>query len=375
MFVEAYIETTEKIIQQYKPQLPLAIFLKNFFKLNKKFGSRDRKFIQALLYGFYRLGKLNSQLSPREQMLIGAFLSSELPNLFFEKSKIDLGEYHSKSFEEKKIFAEKQFDIQFQIPFPLSEGISNDEYVKYLFRPSQVFIRIRNNNEHLSSLLNEAQINFVQLTETCIALPMQTKIQEILGNSTDYMIQDYSSQKVGAFLDVNENETWWDCCAASGGKSLLLLDKHIPIQLCASDIRPKMIEELRKRLTHYGYSANQTMIADASLPSDNFQLHDVILIDAPCSGSGTWSRNPEQFYFFTEEKLEFYTKLQKQILENMFQYSKKKVYYFTCSVFSSENEELIKTCSEKGFQIVKEENLNAFSLGGDHIYGALLQRN
>jgi len=83
MFVDAYFQVATHLFEHYELQLPLHLFLKEYFKNNKKYGSRDRKFIAELLYGIYRLGKQNDHLSVKDRMLCGAFLSNKLPLIFF----------------------------------------------------------------------------------------------------------------------------------------------------------------------------------------------------------------------------------------------------------------------------------------------------
>ena len=76
---------------------------------------------------------------------------------------------------------------------------------------------------------------------------------------------------------------------------------------------------------------------------------DIVICDAPCSGSGTWGRTPEQLAFFKTKKINQYSKLQKTIASNTIPYVKKGGYfvYITCSVFTKENEEVVAYITEK----------------------------
>ena len=69
---------------------------------------------------------------------------------------------------------------------------------------------------------------------------------------------------------------------------------------------------------------------------------EIIIADVPCSGSGTWSRTPEQLYFFQESKIEEYSALQKRIVSNVIAQLQPggSFVYITCSVFKKENEEV-----------------------------------
>ena len=67
----------------------------------------------------------------------------------------------------------------------------------------------------------------MQITNTCIALPNSSKIEDIIELNKEAIVQDYSSQQVGEFLLLPVTDrplSVWDCCAASGGKSIMLYD-------------------------------------------------------------------------------------------------------------------------------------------------------
>ncbi len=372
MFVEAYISSVTEIIGLYKPQQPLVLFLKQYFKINKKFGARDRKFITALLYGFYRLGKNQTHLSIREQIILGSFLSAELPEIFFQKTNSKISEGYFLNFDEKKEILINEYKINFSIPFELTKEIDEEEYIKYLFRPAAVFIRIRKNAHHIKNKLYQAKVPFNELSPTCFSFQKNIKLQEVLGETDEYVIQDYSSQMCTTVFETKNNEKWWDCCAASGGKSLLIYDKNNHIQLDVSDIRKTIIERLKKRFDFYHLTPNKIFVHDARLPLKQYEYYDSVLIDAPCSGSGTWSRSPEQYYFFSKEKLAEFKKLQTEILKNISGYTKKSVYYLTCSVFADENEHVVDSLVGNHFFVNEQRSLNAFEKGGDHIFASHL---
>ncbi|MCK7557324.1 hypothetical protein MKQ70_20890 [Chitinophaga sedimenti] len=90
---------------------------------------------------------------------------------------------------------------------------------------------------------------------------------------------------------------WWDCCAASGGKSILLKDIQPNVELLVSDVRTSILENLQRRFKEAGIKNFHAKVLDLSddnvdqiLPRNQF---DNILLDAPCSGSGTWDAHPK----------------------------------------------------------------------------------
>jgi 16S rRNA (cytosine967-C5)-methyltransferase len=104
---------------------------------------------------------------------------------------------------------------------------------------------------------------------------------------TRFEIQDLASQSVGLVCSPQAGERWWDICAGSGGKSLHLADvtkNHGTIY--ATDVRESALDELRRRAKRAGATCIKVGVEPDEL------VHGV-LVDAPCSGIGTWSRNPD----------------------------------------------------------------------------------
>ncbi len=377
MFAESYISTASRIFAEYSLQQPLSIYLKLFFKANPRFGSRDRKFIAELLYGIYRLGREAEHLTVRERLLSGSFLSGVLPLLFFEKTEQSLARRYHLSFVEKKMYLSERFNLQMKVPFALSANVSEDEYIAYLFQSSRVFIRIRSQVNKIIAALQSKGVSFEVINDQCISLPANTKIQELLPQVQQYVIQDFASQLSGQFFNPVAGEYWWDCCAASGGKSLLLLEKNVPVHLTVSDIRSSTIENLHVRFRQYGHTAYKASVIDAVNPLPSNFVFDKMIADVPCSGAGTWGRNPEQFYFFTPDKLQAFHNLQCSILHNVLGHLKKdgRLYYFTCSIFQHENEAVVNSIDTGAYTIVQQHLLKGFQYGGDCLFFCEIKKN
>ena len=178
------------------------------------------------------------------------------------------------------------------------------------------------------------------------------------------------------FFNPQKDQQWWDCCAASGGKSLLLLDKNIPVQLTVSDIRPQIIANLHKRFTQYGFDRYSAKVIDLTKTLQSTFAYDHIIADLPCSGAGTWSRSPEQFYFFNEQKLNAFHQLQCTILQNILPCLKPggSLYYLTCSLFQQENEKVIASIDQQQYKPIQQRLLKAFDEGGDCLYFCEISR-
>ncbi|MBU3677141.1 MAG: hypothetical protein FGM54_08195, partial [Chitinophagaceae bacterium] len=234
MLVRAYLDTANNLVSQYTGKPPLSIYLSGFFKQHKQYGSRDRKYIADLVFGYFRLG-VQANLSKEQALILGAWFKSRLPRRFFELTEPTLAEQVEWPFDEKMAWAKTHYGLKFEPVCSLSAGISISEYQTYCYSQSNVFLRLRQKDKVLRAL-SFHKMHFTTLGNDCIAVESNTDLSIYL-DDRDYVIQDYASQRTGDFWDIQPNTSWWDCCAASGGKALRLLDSGIPIQLQVSDIR------------------------------------------------------------------------------------------------------------------------------------------
>ena len=102
----SYLNSAKTILQQYHGEEPLASFLKKFFSLQKKYGSKDRKAISHLCYCFFRLGKGGDKLSIEERLLLGLFLSSDRQNEILRELKPEWNKQVELSLKQKLAITE-----------------------------------------------------------------------------------------------------------------------------------------------------------------------------------------------------------------------------------------------------------------------------
>ncbi len=384
--LHSYLSSAVKIINQYKGEEPLASFIKKFFSQYKKYGSKDRKQISHLCYCYFRLGKSLLQVPIEERILIGLFLCSAEPNEMLEQLKPEWSEKVKLTVNEKYSILNIQDSIFNMFPWKeeLSEEINYEKSCESFFVQPDLFLRLRPGYENLvKEKLSDAMISFNEINSSCLSLPNNSKIENIIKLDKEAVVQDYSSQQTGEIFKYlesqtsNSNLTVWDCCAASGGKSLLFYDISPNVDLTVSDIRESVLFNLKKRFAISGIKKYKSFVADlTSKQQPTTNTYDLIICDAPCTGSGTWSRTPEQLYFFDKKKIEQYASLQKKIISNVIPHLKPGGFlvYITCSIFKKENEEIVAFIKEKfQLELIRMELLKGYNKKADTLFAALVK--
>jgi 16S rRNA (cytosine967-C5)-methyltransferase len=154
-------------------------------------------------------------------------------------------------------------------------------------------------------------------------------------------IQDEASQIAALLCGAKPGMRVLDLAAGAGGKSLALsaiMENKGEIVACDSDA--KRLAQLSPRARRAGTSIIRTVHLSREKPQGAF---DIVLLDAPCSGSGTWRRSPELKWRLTPERLAEFTQLQSRLLEHAVRYTAKagRLVYATCSLFPRENQDRI----------------------------------
>jgi 16S rRNA (cytosine967-C5)-methyltransferase len=160
-------------------------------------------------------------------------------------------------------------------------------------------------------------------------------------------IQDEGAQLVSYLINPKNNENILDVCAGTGGKTthLAAIMKNDG-QILAIDRHAGKLTELRKETDRLGINNIETKQVDLSiiLPIALAEKFDQVLVDAPCSGTGTLRHNPEIKWRTKALDLEGYAVTQKTILQNAASAVKKggRLIYCTCSLLPAENEDVIR---------------------------------
>eukprot|EP01080_Neovahlkampfia_damariscottae_P000819 gene819-9069_t len=161
-----------------------------------------------------------------------------------------------------------------------------------------------------------------------------------------FEIQDESSQLTSELVEAKPGDQVMDYCAGSGGKTLAFAHKlEGKGQIYVCDVRKSTLTQAKKRLKRAGIQNVQPLEIGSSTFFDKLKKKiNWLLLDVPCSGSGTLRRNPDAKYKIEKEWLEDLINKQREIFENAIKYLRDdgKIVYSTCSILKCENEKQIE---------------------------------
>lgn len=365
----------EEVIDTYNGSLPLSHFLKSFFKSRPKLGSRDRRAISDAVYSYFRIARFTDL--PKQK--IWSVIDWALANKVTENIQL------AKIVDQQ---APAPLNLDWDNSFPgavFSDTLSKEAWLKSLLSLPRMFIRIRKNNAVIEHILQDNNINFQKPGPQTISLTNGVNLATILPE-TMYVIQDYSSQRsLQPYFNIINSSARkplniWDTCSGAGGKMLLLKDHLKESNILCTDIRSGILHNLRERAKLYGHKQVSTQLLDASKAEQVSTLKekfDLVLSDVPCSGSGTWARTPEQFYFFEVQNIQQFASLQYTIANNACKQVKPGGHYvyITCSVFREENEAVVEKLLAENphLQLLHQELINGISDAADCMFVAVMQ--
>ena len=203
---------------------------------------------------------------------------------------------------------------------------------------------LRSSLEAVFAVLDAAGIGCEATTFSAAGVRI-TGIADVLAlevfKSGGFEVQDEGSQIAAWLAGAGPGKTVVDYCAGGGGKTLALGQAmEGQGRLIACDLNPRRLDTIRPRLTRAGVDAELRRVGPTGDPlTDLMGLADRVLVDAPCSGSGTWRRRPEEAWRLTEAELQRLNGVQAQVLAKAAALVRPggRLAYVTCSVLACEN--------------------------------------
>jgi 16S rRNA (cytosine967-C5)-methyltransferase len=209
-------------------------------------------------------------------------------------------------------------------------------------------VGVRSNETEVLSRLNSAgaTVEQSQVTKRAWRVSGATSLVRELSAAGEIYLQDEASQLVAEMLDVKPGERALDLCAAPGGKTTSIADRTgDEAFIVAADRSAARMATVAATTSLHGLKSIKPLLLDAGekLPFES-NAFDKVLLDAPCSGTGTLRRNPEIRWSLAENDIGAFAVNQKRFLANAAEVVKPggRLVYSTCSVERDENEEVIE---------------------------------
>lgn len=325
--------------QSEHSSLPLDVFLRNYFRKHKALGSKDRQELCKTIYGIIRWRGLLDYLCNQPLHWKTRFETYQRINPIDFQRKTDIPLHIRVSFP-KFIF-----DI-------LREAYGKRKAIEiclHLNHPAPTMIRINPAKISRKDLLQKWQ-NIYDVSP-CEQSPWGIIFHKKVNffalpefKSGFFEVQDEGSQLVANEIDPQPGDHVMDYCAGSAGKTLAFAHKLSGKgQLYVYDIRQSILLQAKKRLKRAGVQIAHPLTHRHLKRKSLHGKMNWLLLDVPCSGSGTLRRNPDMKWKVNPDTINCLIEEQRKIFSKAlkFLHPNGKIVYATCSIFPQENEKQV----------------------------------
>lgn len=342
-----YQAVWELISEIFKDKIPADNIINAYVRERKYIGSKDRRFITETVWKIIR---------NRRKLVFDAGSNEPRRVLltYLQDEDFDLlcgGEYGLAplSKEEKEWLKRRNEEVypaavEAECPDWLFDKVKDIHLLKALNEPASADLRLnKGSRARVIEQLQGEGLYFVPTPYSPIGIRSAERVN--LNNCVAYKegvieVQDEASQLVAILADVRPEHKIIDYCCGAGGKSLtmaFLMNRQGKIQI--HDINRSRLEAVKERAVRLDVK-NLEIIEEVG-----DRDYDRFVVDAPCSGTGTWRRSPDAKYRLTPETLKELNKTQAELLEKAFNHIRRggRVVYITCSILRDENEDIIET--------------------------------
>lgn len=355
-----YQAVLELISEIFKDEKPADNLINAYVRERKYIGSKDRRFITDTVWKIIRHRR-------RLEFDAGSKDPRRILLTYLQDEDFDLlcnGEYALAPLTaaEKEFLKHPNEDVypaavEAECPDWLFAKIGDQPLLKALNEPASADLRI--NKASRAAVIEHLQgegLYFAPTVYSPIGIRSSERVN--LNNCIAYKegevdVQDEASQIAAILADVQLWHKVIDYCCGAGGKSLTmayLMQNKGKIQV--HDINWGRLEAIKDR-------AERLQVTNLEIVKELKDCdYERFVVDAPCSGTGTWRRSPDAKYRLTPEKLRELNKTQLEILEIAYKHTKPggRIVYMTCSILADENEEVI-TAFRRRYADLKPVNL------------------
>ncbi len=362
--------------------------LRRMYAENPRWGARDRRFVRETLYEIIRRRRLYEHLAA---FFPGRDKPEAMLLAYSCRNKIELPDFLEVSVQCPPVDDEWEAWWGYQDWFlerirKQFSGESVNAVLRKLDQPALPVIRINTLKiapQKFKGILRKKGYDFREyeaLSEAVIFNRFYRLTETPWYAKGWFEMQDISSQLAGKFIAPEPGQTVVDACAGAGGKTLQLaaLMKNKG-EIFAFDIEPQKLRVLSERVRRAGVkNIAEIAVISPSVIQSLREKADILVLDAPCSGSGTYRRKPYLKWQFNTDDFLKIIDTQRQILDDYITMLKPggHLIYITCSVLEEENEKQVKDFLDrhKSFTFVSEQKLYPPAHDFDGFYMAKLKK-
>ncbi len=362
-------------------RVPIDGMLADYFKKRRYIGSKDRGGISELVYFCLRNGatiqwhieSCDREVTPRRVVLTALLFMEKPSSLEDIRAMCDGSNYAPKPLQEPEVLmlsrcAGREFisdkmpdDARYNYPQWMEGRLRDrfgDEFGEAMLALNEQapidlranLLKCRDRGDLILALDRDGYFG-VPTPVSPVGVRLKKRIAAFNTQAFKdgmFEMQDAGSQAVALLVQAQAGQKVIDFCAGAGGKTLAIAaTMQNKGRLLAWDVSESRLSQISKRLARAGVSNVQThVLRDEADPiiKRHVGSADWVMVDAPCSGSGTWRRNPDLKWRLTLEDLLELKELQGRILKQASRLVKPggRLVYVTCSIFADENAGVVK---------------------------------
>lgn len=397
----------------FETRAPFDVIMSKFFRNNRWIGGADRREIAKTAYDVFRnFEKIRFYTKPVTANFGRAHMLAYLKKILERNdiSAIFSGEkYHPaplSDFEKRFLRAldNNGADLPKHAVLNYPEWMENvlqkafptdfSEELQALNAPADVILRVNTLKTNRDDVMDALRKSGAE-AEFTVHAPNGIRVRSRMNRGNEVLrqsmaeVQDEGSQLIAANCEPEDAKIVADFCAGAGGKTLALaaLMKNKG-RIFALDKHPQRLKNAQIRCRRAGVDNVTCMELSNKWLKRHVESADAVLVDAPCSGTGTWRRNPDMRAKFQQQDLLELIALQREILSAAADLVKPegRLIYATCSVLREENEEQIQNFLQNrpDFSLIKVKyhanedgfmRLSPYRDGTDGFFTAVMKRS
>ena len=351
--LQAAIEILDEVIASaVNDGAPADTIVTRYFKTRRYAGSKDRRAVRELVFRAIRAVAERPETG-RAAVLALTESDPSLLELFGEPRGPE-GRIDGETAAERGI-------VPAWLASEMSSHVSPVEWEALLERaPLDLRVNVvRTTRDDIVGQFDGAQLTAI--SPWGVRLPPDSRVDDHPAFAEGLVeVQDEGSQLIALACTPIDRANVLDLCAGAGGKALALASAAPDAQILATDSNRSRLSKLQPRAERAGASIAVRLLSpphELEELSDVRGQADIVLVDAPCSGSGTWRRNPEGRWRLTPDRLERVVALQSRLLDIAADLVRPggRIVYAVCSLLSREGASQIEAFLSRRSSWIAEE--------------------